>query len=54
MTSNLSPFPWMDPNSCLIYHAIMQSPSMGTQYTARQNIPYHEAIGVIIYTMLGT
>ena len=32
----------------------MQSPSMGAQYVAMQNILYHKAIGMIMYTMLGT
>ena len=32
----------------------MQSPSMGAQYVAMQNILYHKAIGMMMYTMLGT
>ena len=27
---------------------------MGAQYVAMQNIPYHKAIGMMMYTMLGT
>ena len=41
----------MDPNSRL---SVMQSPSMGAQYVAMRNIPYCEAVGTMMYAMLGT
>ena len=41
----------MDPNSRL---SVMQSPSTGAQYVAMQNIPYREAMGAMMYAMLGT
>ena len=41
----------MDPNSRL---SVMQSPSTGAQYAAMRNIPYREAVGAMMYAMLGT
>ena len=41
----------MDPNVKL---STAQNPSTGAQYAAMQNIPYHEAVGALMYVMLGT
>ena len=31
-----------------------QSPSTGAEYTAMQHVPYHEAIGSLMYASLAT
>ena len=41
----------MDPNAKL---STAQNPSTGAQYAAMRNIPYHEAVGMLMYAMLGT
>ena len=41
----------MDPNVKL---STAQNPSTGAQYAAMQNIPYCEAVGALMYAMLGT
>ena len=41
----------MNPNSKI---SIAQSPSTGAQYAVVRNVPYHEAVGALMYTMLGT
>ena len=41
----------MDPNAKL---STAQNPSTSAQYAAMQNVPYHEAAGVLMYVMLGT
>ena len=41
----------MDPNAKL---STAQSPSTGAQYAAMRNIPYCEAVGALMYVMLGT
>ena len=41
----------MDPNSKI---STSHSPSTGAQYAAMQNVPYCEAVGALMYAMLGT
>ena len=41
----------MDPNVRL---TSAQSPSTTEEFTIMRNIPYHEAIGSLMYAMLGT
>jgi len=41
----------MDPNSRL---TPAQSPSMTKEFAVMQNIPYHEAVGSLMYATLGT
>jgi len=41
----------MDPSTRF---TTSQSPSTTTEYTAMQNIPYQEAVGSLMYTVLGT
>ena len=41
----------IDPNSKIL---TTQSPSTGAQYASMHNVPYHEAVGALMYAMLGT
>ena len=41
----------MDPNAKL---STAQNPSTSAQYAAMRNVPYCEAVGVLMYAMLGT
>lgn len=41
----------MDPNTKI---STAQSPSTGPQYATMRNIPYREAVGALMYAMLGT
>ena len=41
----------MDPNVCL---TSAQSPSMTEEFARMRNIPYHEAVGSLMYVSLGT
>ena len=41
----------MDPNSKIL---TSHSPSTGAQYAAMRNVPYREAVGALMYAMLGT
>ena len=41
----------MDPNSKI---STSHSPSTGAQYTTMRNVPYREAVGALMYAMLGT
>ena len=41
----------MDPNSKIL---TAQCPSTGAQFTVMHNMPYHKAVGALMYVMLGT